>query len=77
MFINDISNFFRFRSVQLTTVGVALGTVATEFQSSWDSLPEPVRNTLPPELTQKIAFGICALSLVARVLKQPSLPPAK
>jgi hypothetical protein len=63
--------------VQLTTVGVVLGTAATEFQSSWESLPAPIRDTLPPELTQKIAFGICALSLVARIFKQPSLPPAK
>lgn len=76
--IDQWRSFWRMWSMRLNAVGLAiLGyiTVSPEIiTQAWYALPADMKNMLPPNYLMWISVGLFALGLIARVIKQESIP---
>lgn len=73
-------SFWRMWSLRLNAVGLAiLGyiTVSPEIISqAWYALPPDIKTMLPPNFLMWISVALFALGIVARLIKQESIPKA-
>ena len=71
---------WRFWSVRLAIAGSAItGILIASPEAAmfaWNQLPEDLKSQIPPRYTAFIGVGVYVLSIVARMMKQPNLPPA-
>jgi hypothetical protein len=69
-FIENASKIYKMWSMQLSTVGAGIVTVATYFPSAYNELPVVVQGIIPPQYATGIGLGLIGLSWLARVIKQ-------
>lgn len=64
-------------SVRLNAVGIALlGWFAVDpvsLLAVWNMMPAPVRDLIPEQFLSTIGAGLFALSLIARLVRQPKM----
>lgn len=76
-FCDDLRHWWKLWSLRFNAVGVAIlsyvyfdpvGALAV-----WNMMPAPVRDLLPRDVLTHVGMALFALSMLARLVKQPKL----